>query len=219
MSNELLQKMTASIVDGEPDVTADLTAQALAAHIEPLVIINEGLMPGMHVVGQKFSEGEFFLPNLIVAAMAMKRAMASLDPELRSRHEAVKATGTVVIGTVQGDIHEIGKTLVATMLSANGFEVHDLGVDVAADLFVAKVKETGASLVGLSALLTTTMTAQRSIIEALKVAGLRDRVKVMVGGAPVSRQWAAEIGADGYAEDAVGAVREASRLMGSAAAV
>ncbi len=218
MSSELLKKMTASIVDGEPDVTAELTVQALAAHLEPLVIIDQGLMPGMQIVGQKFSEGEFFLPNLIVAAMGMKRAMATLEPELRSRHQAMKATGTVVIGTVQGDIHEIGKTLVATMLSANGFEVHDLGVDVAADVFVAKVKETGATLVGLSALLTTTMTAQRTIIEALTAAGLRDRVKVMVGGAPVSRQWAAEIGADGYAEDAVGAVREANRLVASATA-
>jgi corrinoid protein of di/trimethylamine methyltransferase len=218
MSNDLLKKITTSIVDGEPDLTVELTEQALAAGAEPMAIIDEGLLPGMQIVGQKFSDGEYFLPNLIVAAMGMKRAMARLEPELRSRHQTMKAAGTVVIGTVQGDIHEIGKTLVATMLSANGFEVHDLGVDVPAEQFVTKVKETGATLVGLSALLTTTMTVQRAIIEALRAAGLRDRVKVMVGGAPVSRQWAREIGADGYAEDAVGAVQEATRLVGQTSA-
>jgi corrinoid protein of di/trimethylamine methyltransferase len=217
MSRDLLEKITTSIVDGEPDLTVDITEQALAAGIEPMTIIDEGLLPGMQIVGQKFSDGEYFLPNLIVGAMGMKRAMARLEPELRSRHQTVKAAGTIVIGTVQGDIHEIGKTLVATMLSANGFEVHDLGVDVAAEQFVATIKETGATVVGLSALLTTTMTVQRSIIEALRAAGLRDRVKVMVGGAPVSRQWADEIGADGYAEDAVGAVQLATRLIGRAA--
>jgi corrinoid protein of di/trimethylamine methyltransferase len=218
MSNELLTKITTSIVDGEPELTLELTEQALAGEVDPVAILDNALMPGMQIVGQKFSDGEFFLPNLIVAAMAMKRAMARLEPELRARHQVVKAAGTVVIGTVQGDIHEIGKTLVATMLSANGFEVHDLGVDVSAEQFVAKVKETRATVVGLSALLTTTMTVQRSIIEALGTAGLRDRVKVMVGGAPVSRQWAEEIGADGYAEDAVGAVQEAVRLVRQASA-
>jgi corrinoid protein of di/trimethylamine methyltransferase len=218
MANEILKKITTSIVDGEPDLTLDLTEQALAGRVDPMAILDDGLLPGMRIVGQKFSEGEYFLPNLIVAAMAMKRATARLEPELRSRHQVVKAAGTVIIGTVQGDIHEIGKTLVATMLSANGFAVHDLGVDVPAEQFIAKVKETGATVVGLSALLTTTMTVQRSIIEALRIAGLRDRVKVMVGGAPVSRQWADEIGADGYAEDAVGAVREALRLVGQTTA-
>ncbi len=218
MSNELLKKITASIVDGEPDLTLELTDRALSDRVDPMTILDDGLLPGMRIVGQKFSDGEYFLPNLIVAAMAMKRAMGRLEPELRARHQVVKAAGTVVIGTVQGDIHEIGKTLVATMLSANGFEVHDLGVDVSADQFIAKIKETGATVVGLSALLTTTMTVQRSIVDALRSAGLRDRVKVMVGGAPVSRQWAEEIGADGYAEDAVGAVQEAARLVSQAPA-
>lgn len=214
MSRQLLEKITTSIVDGEPDSTVEITEQALAAGLEPMTILDEGLLPGMKIVGQKFSDGEYFLPNLIVAASGMKRAMARLEPELRSRHQAVKAAGTVVIGTVQGDIHEIGKTLVATMLSANGFEVHDLGVDVSVEQFVDKARETGANIVGLSALLTTTMTVQRTVIEALKTAGLRQRVKVIVGGAPVSRQWADEIGADGFAEDAVGAVQLAARLVG-----
>jgi len=214
MSKDLLEKITTSIVDGEPDLTVDITGQALAAGVEPMTVIDEGLLPGMQIVGQKFSDGEFFLPNLIVAAMGMKRAMALLEPELRSRHQTMRTAGAIVIGTVQGDIHEIGKTLVATMLSANGFDVHDLGVDVPAERFVAKIRETGAAILGLSALLTTTMTMQRSVIEAVQAAGLRDRVKVMVGGAPISRQWADEIGADGYAEDAIGAVALATRLMG-----
>jgi corrinoid protein of di/trimethylamine methyltransferase len=217
MSRELLEKITASIVDGDPDLTVDLTGQALSGGAEPMAVLNDGLLPGMRIVGQKFADGEYFLPNLIVAAMGMKRAMALLEPELKARHQTVKTTGRVVIGTVQGDIHEIGKTLVATMLSANGFEVHDLGVDVSAEQFVAKVRETGANLVGLSALLTTTMTVQREVVSALEAAGLRGRVKVMVGGAPVSEQWAKEIGADGFAEDAVAAVELATRLAGAAA--
>jgi len=217
MSRELLEKITTSIVDGDPDSTVDTTEQALAAGLAPMTILDEGLLPGMKIVGQKFSDGEYFLPNLIVAASGMKRAMARLEPELRARHEVVKAAGTVVIGTVQGDIHEIGKSLVATMLSANGFAVHDLGVDVPAEQFVEKVREVGAQIVGLSALLTTTMTVQRTVVDALKAAGLRPHVKVMVGGAPVSRQWADEIGADGFAEDAVGAVQLAARLVGQGA--
>ena len=139
--------------------------------------------------------------------------MALLEPELRSRQEAVEAPGMLVIGTVQGDIHEIGKSLVATMMSANGFRVYDVGVDVSAEAFVAKVKETGANLVGLSALLTTTMTEQRNVIKALEEAGLRDQVKVMVGGAPVTQEWAETIGADGYAEDVIGAVELGRRLL------
>ncbi len=215
MSKEALDKITRSIVDGDPDMSVEATSQAIAAGVEPMTILDQGLMPGMQIVGQMFSDGEYFLPNLIVAGMGMKRAMAVLEPELRKRQQAVKAVGSVVIGTVKGDIHEIGKTLVATMLSANGFEVHDLGVDVPTEQFIAKIKETGATLVGLSALLTTTMTVQKTIIEALRAAGLRDRVKVMVGGAPVTRHWADEIGADGYAEDAVAAVQMASRLAGA----
>ncbi len=212
MSSELLSKITASLIDGEPDRTVAATAEALKAGVEPLAIIDSGLVPGMKIVGEKFSCGEYFLPNLIVSADAMKQAMQLLEPELRSRRQALKSPGTVVIGTVQGDIHEIGKSLVATMLSANGFAVHDLGVDVPIDRFLKTVRETGANIVGLSSLLTTTMGVQKKVIEALSNAGLRQQVKVMVGGAPVSRKWAAEIGADGYAEDAVGAIDLALRL-------
>jgi corrinoid protein of di/trimethylamine methyltransferase len=213
MSNDLFKQITDSLVDGEPDKTVELTRLALEAGEEPLSIINEGLVPGMDIVGERFQTGEYFLPHLIVAASGMKQAMALLEPELSAREQAVESLGTVVIGTVKGDIHEIGKTLVGTMLSAHGFQVHDLGVDVATEEFVAKVKETGAAVLGLSALLTTTMTFQREVIEALVEAGIRHRVKVMVGGAPVSQEWSDTIGADGFAEDAVGAVELAKSLV------
>ncbi len=213
MSNELLAKITTSVVEGEPDETVELTRQALAVGLEPLTIIDKGLVPGMNTVGERFQSGEYFLPHLIIAANGMQRAMELLEPELRARQQTVEAAGTMVIGSVAGDIHEIGKSLVATMMSASGFQVFDLGVDVATETFVAKVKESGANLLGLSALLTTTMTVQRKVIEALEEAGIRDQVKVIVGGAPVSQEWADTIGADGYAEDAVGAVELARRLM------
>lgn len=214
MSSDFLTQITASIVEGEPDETVALTRQALDAGLEPMTIIDEGLTPGMNIVGDKFQSGEYFLPHLIIAANGMQRAMKLLEPELRARQQAVESAGTVVIGSVRGDIHEIGKSLVATMLSASGFQVYDLGVNVPTEAFVAQVRESGANLLGLSALLTTTMTVQRQVIEALTEAGIREQVKVLVGGAPVSQEWAEDIGADGYAEDAVGAVELARRLVG-----
>jgi corrinoid protein of di/trimethylamine methyltransferase len=216
MSNELLAQITDSLVAGDPDATVAGARQALAAGLEPLAIIENGLVPGMRIVGDKYASGEYFLPNLIVSASGMKQAMAVLEPELKARRQELKSAGTVVIGTVRGDIHEIGKSLVATMLTANGFEVHDLGVDVPVDAFVARVREAGANLVGLSALLTTTMHGQKDVIEALGKAGLRGQVKVMVGGAPVTKKWADDIGADGWAQDAVAAVDLASRLVARA---
>ncbi len=213
MSQELLAKITTSVVDGEPELTVDLTRQALTLGLEPMTIIEQGLVPGMDIVGQKFEEGEYFLPNLIISASGMQEAMKILEPELHTRKQERSTPGKVVIGTVQGDIHEIGKSLVATMLSANGFQVFDLGVDVPIETFVAKVKETNADLVGLSALLTTTMDVQREVVQALKKEGLSPQVKVLVGGAPVTQSWANEIGADGYAEDAIGAVEAVKKLL------
>jgi corrinoid protein of di/trimethylamine methyltransferase len=212
MATELLDQIAASLVAGNVEATVDGTRKALAARLEPMAVIEGGLVPGMREVGDRYSSGEFFLPNLIVAASGMKQAMALLEPELKARQQSMTSAGSIVIGTVRGDIHEIGKSLVTTMLIANGFEVHDLGVDVPAEAFVNRVRETGASLVGLSALLTTTMRGQKDVIERLAEAGLRDQVKVMVGGAPVSQKWADEIGADGWAHDAVAAVGLAMRL-------
>jgi corrinoid protein of di/trimethylamine methyltransferase len=212
MTQDIITQLITAIVEGETEQAVELTRQALAAGLEPMEIIDQGLIPGMDIVGEKFSSGEFFLPNLIISANGMQEAMKLLEPELSARQQERKSAGKVVIGTVHGDIHEIGKSLVATMLSANGFQVYDLGVDVSVETFLAKIRETDANLLGLSALLTTTMVVQREIITALKQAGLRERVKVMVGGAPVTRSWAEEVGADGYAEDAIGAVVVAKQL-------
>jgi len=213
MSHDLLALISDSLIEGDADRTVSATREALAAGMEPLAILDRSLVPAMRIVGERFSCGEYFLPNLIMSAQGMKQAMELLEPELRARRQSVQSRGTVVIGTVQGDIHEIGKSLVATMLSANGFEVHDLGVDVPVEKFIAAVDATGAQILGLSALLTTTMSVQKEVMAALADAGLRARVKVMVGGAPVSQRWADEIGADGYAEDAVDAVALAKRLV------
>jgi corrinoid protein of di/trimethylamine methyltransferase len=215
MSEDIFEKITNSIIEGDPEKTVALTQEALQTKLDPMTIINQGLVPGMDVVGEKFASGEYFLPNIVIAGSAMQQAMALLEPELKEGQQKLASYGSVVIGTVQGDIHEIGKSLVGTMLSANGFEVHDLGVDVTTDAFIAKLKDTGAQLLGLSALLTTTMTVQRDIIEALTEAGIRDQVKVLVGGAPVHQEWADSIGADGYAEDAMAAVALAKRLVGA----
>ncbi len=213
METLLLQKIADSVIDGQPELTLENVETALTAGILPLTIIENGLVHGMNVVGEKYEEGEFFLPNLIISANAMKRAMARLDQALRDHNQQVTKKGTVVIGTVQGDIHEIGKTLVGILLSVNGFEVHDLGVDVSIQRFLDTIQETNANLLGLSSLLTTTMTIQRDIITSLKQSGLRDKVKVMVGGAPVSQAWSDQIGADGYAEDAISAVELAKKLV------
>ena len=214
MPKDILTEITRSLVECEaPDMVAELSQKALEHGEEPLTIINQGLVPGMEIVGEKFQTGEYFLPHMVIAANAMQEAMGLLQPELLARQQNVEAPGVFVIGSVQGDIHEIGKSLVATMMLANGFRVHDLGVDVAPETFVEKVQELGANLLGLSALLTTTMTAQQDVLEALQEAGIRDRVKVMVGGAPVTKEWAESIGADGYAEDVVSAVELARHLL------
>jgi len=214
MSDELFQAMAQSIIDGDPDGAADLARKAVEAGIDPLEAINKGFVSGVDYVGEQYSKGEMFLPDLVLAGEAMKAAIAVLEPEIARKGGQRQTLGTVVIGTVEGDIHDIGKTLVATMLSVGGFRVYDLGVDVPVPTFVEKAREVNADIVGMSALLTTTMVRQRDVIEALEDAGLRSRVKVMVGGAPVTRSWAQEIGADGYSEDAIGAVAVARQLLG-----
>jgi corrinoid protein of di/trimethylamine methyltransferase len=212
--SEVLQQLQAVVVAGEPDQARELAAQALESGVAPLIAIEEALNPGMQVVGDRYENGDYFIPDLVMAAEAMKAAMAVFEPALMARQEQRRVLGTVVIGTVEGDIHEIGKSLVATMLSAAGFQVHDLGVDVSAGEFVEQVHETGANVVGLSALLTTTMRNQEAVIEALKEARLREQVKVVVGGAPTSPDWAQTIGADAYAENANEAVGVVKQLLG-----
>ncbi len=215
MSKELFARMRQSVLDGDPDQAAVLAGQALEQGLDPLVVINEGFVPGIEYVGDQFGAGEMYLPDLMLAAEAMKAAVGLLEPEMKRRGLQRQMLGKVVLGTVKGDIHEIGKNLVATMLSASSFEVYDLGVDVPFDRFATKAREVNADIVGVSALLTTTMTGQRTLIELLDDIGLRPKVKVIVGGAPVTRSWAEEIGADGYSEDAIGAVALAKKLVGA----
>ena len=212
--SETLKQLQEAVILGEPDQARELAAQVLEAGIVPLTAIEEALNPGMEIVGDKYESGEYFIPDLMMAAEAMKGAMAVFEPALMARQEQRQVLGTVVIGTVEGDIHEIGKSLVGTMLSAAGFQVHDLGVDVPAGEFVEQVQETGANVVGLSALLTTTMRNQEAVIEALKEAGLREQVLVIVGGAPTGPEWAQAIGADAHAENANEAVGVVKHLLG-----
>ena len=213
MSTELLEFMRQSAIDGDEERSAELARQALAQGIDPLTANNDGFVPGISYVGEQFGAGEMFLPDLMLAAEAMKAAVAVLEPEMARRGTQRQMLGKVVLGTVKGDIHEIGKNLVATMLSASGFEVYDLGVDVPFEKFAQEARDVQADIVGVSALLTTTMVGQKTVIEALDDLGLRPKVKVMVGGAPVTKSWAEEIGADGFSEDAMGAVTLAKKLM------
>ena len=215
MDKELFESMAQSVIDGEVEDAERLARQAIEQGVDPLDAINRGFVIGVNHVGEEYAAGEMFLPDLVLAGEAMKAAVAVLEPEMQRRGTKRQMLGTVVIGTVEGDIHDIGKTLVATMLSASGFQVYDMGVDVPIQTFLDKARETNADVVGLSALLTTTMVKQKGVIEALEEAGLRPQIKVMVGGAPVTRTWAEEIGADGFSEDAIGAVAVAKELVGA----
>jgi len=214
MSAELFKKMAQSIIDGDSDLSVELAKEAISANIDPLVAITDGFVMGVNQVGAAFANGDAFLPELVMAGEAMKAAVATLEPEMAKRGTHRTMLGKVVLATVEGDIHEIGKSLVGTMLSASGFQVYDMGVDVATAKIIAKVKEVDADIVAMSALLTTTMVKQKEVIDVLDKEGLRRKVKVMVGGAPVTRDWVQRIEADGYSEDAIGAVNVAKQLMG-----
>ncbi len=206
-----LDEMKQAVIDGDADRARELAEEALAQGGDLLAAVDRGFAAGIRRVGELWEEGEYFLPELVQGAEAMKAAMAVLTPALASEGEGPASAGRVVIGTVEGDLHDIGKSLVATLLAANGFEVHDLGSDVSVRAFVDRAREVGADLVGASALLTTTMTAQAKLVAALKEARLPKTPEVMVGGAPTSAAWAEEIGAH-HAENALQAVELARRL-------
>ena len=210
---EILNGLSQAIIEGNISLTKELSKKALGKGVDPLIIIEKGLKKGIQIVGEKFENGEFFLPDLIMASEAMKAGLKILEPELHKKKKGMPIVGTFIIGTVEGDIHDIGKTIVVSMLQANGFRVIDLGVDVPTEKFIEKVREIKPDILGLSALLPTTMPKQQEVIEALKRENLRERVKVMVGGAPVTQAWADQIEADGYAEDAVEAVKKALELI------
>lgn len=214
-ADSLFEAMAASIIEGEAEEAQELASKALAEGIKPLDAIDKGFVVGINEVGRAFGCQEKFLPDLVRAGESLKAALAVLQPAMAREGSERPPAGRVVIGTVKGDIHEIGKNLVGTMLIANGFEVHDLGVDVPAEAFVTKAKEVNADLIGASALLTTTMPGQQEIVRRLKEADLHSRTKVIVGGAPVTLDWMKEIGADGFSEDALGAVQVATGLIGA----
>jgi corrinoid protein of di/trimethylamine methyltransferase len=212
---DFLKKCAEAIVAGDSDGAEKLAGEAVGGGMPPLEVIENGFVKGIREVGRLWEEGEMFLPELVMGAEAMKKAMTVLQP-LLEKGEARETLGRVVIGTIEGDIHDIGKTLVATMLSANGFAVTDLGADVPVARFIDEAAEKEADCIAISALLTTTMNGQKRVIEELAKRSMREKVKVMVGGAPCSEAWADEVGADGYAGDAVSAVALAKGLTGKA---
>jgi len=205
--------MNRAVLKGEKEAALSTAHEALGQQLEVMEIIEKGYVPGIQEAGALWEKGEYFLPELIASAECMKAAMSVLEPVLKREGLKAFSRGKIVIGTIQGDIHDIGKNLVASLLSANGFEVLDLGADVALERFIEAAVEADADLICLSALLTTTMLGQKRVVAMLQQRDLRGRFKVMVGGAPVNRKWAEEIGADGYAENAMAAVQHAVALL------
>lgn len=204
-----LKQLYEAVVNGDAKTAHGITQQALAEGMDPLTLVNEHMVPAMDEVGRRFESNEYFVPELLISARAMKSALDLIRPILTARGD--KPVGRVAIGTVKGDLHDIGKNLVASLLEGGGFEVLDLGVNVSPEKFIESVKEKKANIIAMSALLTTTMPAMRTTIEALKQAGVREQVKVLIGGAPITQKYADEIGADGYSENAVGAVALAKK--------
>ncbi|HFE53209.1 MAG TPA: cobalamin-binding protein [Bacteroidetes bacterium] len=209
---DVLKELAEAIILGQAQKAEELTRKALEEEgLEPGVVLNQGLIAGMNVVGEKFKNNEYYVPEVLIAARAMKAGLKVLRPKLAET--GVKPVAKLVIGTVKGDLHDIGKNLVSMMMEGAGFEVVDLGVDAGPDKFVQAVESDAPHLIGMSALLTTTMLNMKSVIEELEKKGVRDRVKVIIGGAPVTESYAQEIGADGYAPDAATAVEVAKALL------
>lgn len=211
-TDETLKELGEAIVRGDKERSSRLVEKTLG-EVDPLAVIRRGMMPAMEKVGDRFSSGEIFLPEMLMATDAWNEAMRLLKPKLLEAGESVAKIGTVVIGTVQSDVHEIGKNIVVTLLNTAGFEVHDLGVDIPASTFIGKAEEVNADIIAASAIMTTTMTYQRDILDHLIASGLRDKYIVLVGGGVVNQKWADEIGADGYGETAVEGIRLAKELL------
>jgi 5-methyltetrahydrofolate--homocysteine methyltransferase len=209
---ELLQKISEELQKGNYQEMPKLVQQALDQNIVPSKILSDGLVSGMDIVGDKFRRDELFMPEVLISAKAMQAGMEILRPKLIE--SGAKLAGKIVLGTVKGDLHDIGKNLVGMLMEGAGYEVIDLGIDVPSDKFVDAVKTTKPNLVGLSALLTTTMPKMKEVIDSLVEAGVRNSVKVVVGGAPVTEKFAKDIGGDGYAPDAASAVEKARELIG-----
>ena len=204
-----------AVLSFDSDKVREATNKALSLGEDPVKIVEDGLMKALRIVGKKFEDGEFFLMHLVAAAEPVQRVIKEiLEPEIVKRKAQRKTLGRIVLGTVAGDIHDIGKNIVGTMCFAAGFEIHDIGKDVPTEQFIAKAKEVEANIIGASALLSTSLPMQMEIVNAVAAAGMRDKTKLMFGGAPVTEEWTREIGGDGYAEDAVEAVRVAKKLLG-----
>jgi corrinoid protein of di/trimethylamine methyltransferase len=215
MSEGIFDEISEAIQSFEEEKVLNAVKKALSLGVDPSEIIEKGIAKGLRVVGDKYERGELFLMHLVAAAEPAQKAVKELlEPEIKKKAGERKSLGKVVIGTVQGDIHDIGKNIVASMLFAAGFDVIDLGKDVPAEEFAKKAKELNANIVGASALLSTTLPVQKEIVEALKAMGIRDKVKVIFGGAPCTPEWVEEIGGDGYAENAIEAIKVAKRLIG-----
>lgn len=208
-----LKELYTAILEGDAPTAKTLVNEALAEGTAPQTLLDEYMIPAMDEVGKLFEANEYFVPELLISARAMKGALEIIRPKLAG--SGVKPVGKVLIGTVRGDLHDIGKNLVAAMLEGGGFEVIDLGVDVPAEKFVEAVKESSAQIIAMSALLTTTMPGMKTTIDALKESGVRGNVRVMIGGAPVTQRYADEIGADGFSDNASSAVRVARSLVGA----
>ncbi len=209
-----LKQLYESILEGNAKVARDTTEQALAENIDPQVLMQEYMIPAMNEVGHRYEINEYFVPELLIAARAMKASLELIRPLLTEK--GAEPVGSVVIGTVKGDLHDIGKNIVGAMLEGAGFEVIDLGVDVPPEKFIDVIKNRKVNLMAMSALLTTTMSSMKTTIEALNASGLRDHVKIMIGGAPVTQKYAEDIGADGYSSNANGAVALARKLVNAA---
>jgi 5-methyltetrahydrofolate--homocysteine methyltransferase len=207
----VISEIFEAILEGQQKKAVEKVTQALEENVDPSVILNEGMVKAMAEVGRLFEEGEYFVPEMLIAARAMQNGLAVLKPHLIQAD--IKSSGKIVAGTVKGDLHDIGKNLVAMMLEGAAFEIVDLGSDVSPEKFVEAVRSSGADIVAMSALLTTTMPNMKTTIEALEAAGLRDKVKIIVGGAPLTPEYAKQIGADGYAADASRAVALAKSLL------